>query len=374
MRALYNLYERVGLHTAAEGTYVRGIDNVIRRLAGKQPAKQFPVLRKDPSTLNVLSLCGIGDVLWSLIFIPALLKRYNKNAVRLVVHFNGDHRSGRSFDLLRRLDYVDDVVPFPFRIHRPVPIDSDGYLDYTYTAGPAVGAETRAFDYALIVNTFLERGWSIEQIAQHLELDESLLDWHPFSHFNWKPEDAQAAQALSRNYGQYAVFYLGAEVDNTIGGLNCGALWTPEDWVRLLKLVTDRSGKKIVVIGAPYDLSYFKKVMDADVDGVLAHTVNLIGMLDLPATLAVLRDAAFVVGFASGMPISSTYLRTKTAIFWRPQELSMSPRRAKYGFHKEFATNWVPREMLESRSYLDLWYTKDTPESIVARMDEAKWF
>jgi hypothetical protein len=368
------LYDRLGLHTAAEGTYVRDVDNVLRILAGKRRRRVSPMVRKDPAALNVLSLDGIGDVLWSALYIPALLRKRGKSDLRLVVHFNGDHRSGRSFDLLRRLDYVKEVVPFAFRIHRPVAVKEDGYLDYTFAAGPADEAGAEVFDFALIVNTFLEHGWSVEQIARHLDLDETLVDWRPFDHFEWKPQDTEIAQSLTRELGKYVVFYLGAEVDNTTSGLNCGGLWSPTDWVKLFRLVAASTGMKIVVIGAPYDLSYFKDVVAAGPTDVLSHSINMIGLMDLPGTLATMKEAEFVVGFASGMPISSTYLRTRTAIFWRPQELSMSPHLKKYGFHEHFATNWVPPDMLASESYLDLWYSKDTPESVMDRMKRARWF
>lgn len=373
MGILNRLYDRLGLHTAAEGTYVRDADNLLRVLAGKRRRKMASVVKKDPSALNVLSLDGIGDALWSALLIPALLRQHGKTDLRLVVHFNGDHRSGRSFDLLRRLDYVREAVPFAFRIHRAVPVKDDGYLDYTYTAGAAGEAEAEVFDFALIVNTFLEHGWSVEQIARHLGLDETLVDWRPFDHFKWKPDDSVIAQSLTRQFGKYVVFYLGAQVDNTLSGLNCGGLWSVADWVELFRLVAASTGMKIVVIGAPYDLSYFKDVLAAGPGDLLSQSVNMIGLMDLPSTLATMRDAEFVVGFASGMPISSTYLRTRTAIFWRPQELSMSPHFKRYGFHERFATNWVPPDMLASESYLDLWYSKDTPETVVDRMKRARW-
>ena len=374
MNLLRDLYLRAGLFTAADGTYVRRLDDLFRQLAGKGTDYRFPAVPKESDCLNVLSLCGIGDALWSAVFIPALMRKFEKKAVRLLVHYNGDHRSGRSFDLLKRLSYVRDVVPFRFSIHHPVPVNQEGQYRYMYSAGPAAGAQRRSFDYALIVNTFLERGWSMEQIAALLDLDSAHLDWSPFSHFEWRDEDSKIADDLAQRWGDYAVFYLGADTDNTVAGLNRGGLWRTFDWVSLIKRTHDRTGKKIVIIGAPYDLSYFKRVFDNGADAVLDACVNLIGMLDLPETLAVMKKASFMVGFASGMPISAAYLRTNTAIFWRPQELSMSAIWPNHGFHREFATNWVPRDMLESRRYLDLWYTKDTPEGIVRRMEDAKWF
>jgi hypothetical protein len=330
----------------------------------------------DPEALRVLILCGIGDALWSFALVPALLAKYGKRKVHLVVHHNGDQRAGRSVSMLKRFRFVSGISQYSWPIHKLKPVDHEGHLAYTIPPGPPTTARhKKVFDYCLIVNSPLEKGQNLETIAQQLGLDASLVNYDVFMDYEETDSDLMAVGHLRGQDNQpYIVAYLGALVDNTVQGLNYGGLWSPHDWIELLDRIYQRTRTRIVLVGAPYDLSYFAEVFKSYNGPLFDRYVNAIGQYPMPSTLSILKHAELVVGFASGVTISSAYLGTRTAIFWRPQHLPMSHIFEKHGFSKEFATDWVPPEMLASNRYLDLWYSIDTPEAIDRRIESAGWY
>ena len=400
---LRNMYAKMGFASAQKGTllfsvhiFFRSIYRILNRLRGKEtmtdknglsqneinalestklnPSHYFPLKSKAKSSMRVVALCGIGDVLWSFVLIKALIAKYDKQKVTLVVHYNGDHRSGRSFELIKRFNFVDEVTPFAWPIHCDPPIDSDGYIAYTYSTGESSGGEKLTFDYKLVLNTFLEHGFDFEDICDHLHLDKSLIDYDVFKHYRIKKRDMRGVNAITKvTNGEYIVLYFGAKADNTYQGLNYNSLWKVSDWVALAKRIHETYKCKLIIVGAPYDSEYVMDFMKEFGEDFYEVFIDTVGRYDFENTLQILKHARFVIGFASGVTISSVYLGVKTAIFWRPQKLSMSPNHVKFGFHPHFATCWVPPKLLENNDYLDLWYTKDTPETIMNKLEEYKW-
>jgi len=374
-------YKKVGFQTAAPGTILFNfhyfLSQVLFYFKRKQKRKDFflPFLARTKDELNVLVLCGIGDVLWSFVFIPALLKKYDAKKVNLIVHWNGDHRAGRSEALLKRFTFVNKVTRFSWPIHQVPSVDSDGYLIYTYNAFEASGNEKLTFDYSLIVNNYLEKGFSYKDICQILDLDFNLLNLDPFKKYKILQEDLIGINKISQNLNgkSYIVIYFGALSDNTVQGLNYGSLWTEQNWVDLLVQLKKKFKCKFVIVGAQYDISYLNKVISLYKDDFYNDFINTIGQFNFMQTIEIMKKARFVLGFASGVTISSVFLRIKTAIFWRPQNLSMSPQFKKFGFKKEFSDNWVPSDMLKNKNYLPLWYSIDSPKSVVDKIIKFKW-
>jgi len=380
---LKQVYFRIGIHAAPSGTLFNKIHMVLRKiyrfLSGKSRdisvnKINFQVIKSEPNEIRVLSLCGIGDVLWSLVLIPALLHKYNKQKVVLVVHDPKNHRSGRSVKILERFDYISKIFLQYWPIHQSVPYDNEGHLKYTYTVGEAKGIEKQAFDYALIINTFLEHGLTYEDICTKLNLDSNYLNYDIFSDYKSFKEDYCGYNYVINNCGSnYAVFYMGALIDNTLQGLNRQGLWKVQDWVELARKIISYWNLKIVIVGASYDKEYFIEFIKCWGNNFHENFLNIIGQYNMPETIEILRKARFVIGFASGVPISSTFLGVKTAIFWRPQHLPMSMYYEKSGFDKGFSKSWVPPKMLINNQYIDLWYTIDSPDTIFSKMRSSDW-
>lgn len=381
------LYWKIGLSSAHQDTLLYGIHKLISspyklilNKNKKSPNKingvdvNFPITSKNEGNLRVLVLCGIGDVLWSFVLIKALCSKYDCRKIDLFVHHNGDHRAGRSFNLLKRFSYVSSVSPFAFPVHGTPPIDTEGYLSYTLTAGPAEGQEKNSFDYKFIVNTYLEHGWHFHDICDLLSLDSQKIDYSVFSDYKFYDSDYVGINSLNAaGIDNYIVAYFGALADNTRQGLNYQTLWRIEDWVKTIKNIKNKYNTKIIIVGASYDSDYLAEFTKEYGENFHSDCINAVGQYPIEETIAILKSSRFVIGFASGITISSVYLGVPTAIFWRPQKISMSPHYKKFGFHKDFATNWVPPEMIENRKYIPLWYTRDDPESVLNKISDAEW-
>lgn len=379
-KTLRSAYFSIGMHEASQGTLLYKVHNILvllfrqRNLISAQENPHTEPLNQiaNGDCLRILSLCGIGDVLWSLVILPAVLKKYNKRRAWLIVHDPNNHRSFRSTKMLERFELVAGVEFHHWKIHKSPPVGRDGHLRYTHDAGP--GSGVGIWDYNFIINSELEHGLDFVAICKKLSLDPSLIDYDVFRGYRWLPADASFRESIGAVAGEYAVFYLGALVDNTAQGLNRQGLWSVIQWVELAKAVLHNwPGLKIVVVGATYDIEYFRQFARAYGPSFYKDILCAVGLCELPETIAIIREARFVIGFASGIPISSVYLGVRTGIFWRPQHLSMSSDLDKFGFDSGFATSWVPPEMLQKKRYLDLWYTVDTPETIISRMLNADW-
>jgi hypothetical protein len=305
--------------------------------------------------------------------VDALLKKYNKKKLFLWFHTPNvtDERSSRNNKLMERFTFVAGTRQRNFKIHPPQYIDPEtGYLRYL----PAGETKEKWCDYRFTINTYLEHGESFEQIAHRLGLDPALINYDIFRYYKELPEDRQGYEKLSTVCPEgYVIFYTSAVSGNTIDGFNRGSYWTMQDWLTLAEKVRAKTGCRIVIVGAAYDLDYLKALTRLAGKDFNEIFINTVGQYDMPETLVILKHARFVVGYPSGIPISATYLGTRTAMFWRPQHLSISPHFEKFGFCKEFATIWVPPEMLSQKKYLDLWYSIDTPETVFNRMMEAGW-
>ena len=390
MSLLYNLkrlYWRIGLSSAHPSTLLY---NVHRLLAAPykiiSPKKQgsskiingvsvsFPIISKNRDNLRVLALCGIGDVLWSFVLIKSLCNKYNCKKIDLLVHYNGDHRAGRSFNLLKRFSYINSVTAFSFPVHGNPPVDKEGYLSYTFTAGPAEGHEKNSFDYKFIINTYLEHGWEFKDICDLLGLNPQEINHSVFSDYKFIESDYIGVRSLkAAGIDNYIVVYFGALADNTRQGLNYQSLWSVEEWVEVVSDLKNKYKHKIIIVGASYDSDYFADFTKKYGKSFHEDCINAVGQYSIEETIAILKSARFVIGFASGITISSVYLGVPTAIFWRPQNISMSPQYKKFGFHEGFATNWIPPDILNNKKYIPLWYTIDSPKSVLCKISESQW-
>lgn len=340
------------------------------------PDKSYK-FRLDKKYPSVAIAPGIGDALWSFMFIPALLKKLGQKRVNLIACDAEDQGvvRKRSYNMLERFGFVEKVIPFNFRMHPEQIVDPEtGCYNYI-PLGKNEITDDNPFDYSYIVNGELERGKSLEEIAKELNLDPKDVTTDVFSDYKVFPEDEVIAnKLLSLNPKGYIVLYFGPLKGNTEENFNRGELWKTYDWYVLSKLLHDIWKLPIVIIGAHYDLSYYNKFLQEIPDYDSANSfVNLIGVTSLPETIALLKKAYCVVGYTCGMPITSTYLGTRTAMFWRPQNLSLSKHLKKHGFSKEFCFNWVPKKMVEENRYITLWYSEDDGYSVFEKMVLAGW-
>lgn len=356
---------------------LRAVMEPVRREGRLFPARHrqsaghhFLAMQKS-GVMSVGIMSGIGDAVWSFVIQKAVRRKYGADSLLYHINDSGDGRRKRSNNMLARFGFVDDMVTSKFQVHANTPMDDrSGHLNYI-ASGPVAVDGRDEFDYRLIVNTYLEHGQGYDRVCEALGLKEEDLDLDFFAHYEEKPEDMVAVdKVLNHVGGDYAVFYYGAEVDNTIGGLNRDEIWKPEDWNRLGRMVHEEFGLKIVVIGAPYDTSYANRILGANRD---TFYYNAIGELDITETLALIQRSKFVIAFPAGVGIVGPYMRVPTVIFWRPKHMSYHVMHDRAGFCPEFATNWVPEPVLKAGGYYPAWYGSDTPDSIMEAVRKGGW-
>jgi ADP-heptose:LPS heptosyltransferase len=316
-------------------------------------------------------MSGIGDAVWSLVLAKAMMKRYGVKAIDLIVHDSADHRRKRSNALLERFGFVRNVEGARFDVHAAPPMnDRTGHINYV-ASGPAPLQRNEPFDYRLIFNTYLEHGDSYQEICEKYGLDKADINYDFWNEYREEPEDLGGMDRLRSQLGnEFIVVHFGAKSDNTEVGLNRGGIWSKKDWIELCDGLYKKYNLKIVVVGAAYDLEYAREVLN---ETRADYFVNTIGQLDIVETIALMKRARFIVSFPSGIGIIGPYMGVKTLIFWRPQHLPYHPLHENSGFHKGFATNWVPPSVLKSKAYIDAWYSIDTPKTILQEITSRKW-
>lgn len=294
------------------------------------------------ATLKVAVPAGIGDTLWVLTKMEALLSLEGAEKVDITVCSDPLRRAE---DFLKRFSFVNSVSYCDLGILENPIATKEGYYNYA----PSQRNWHNRFDWFLQANGHLEAGNRLEDWFPELRTN-----WYIFDQYQWNAEDYGwvAEKVANQNY---VVFYCGPESGNTREGHNRGALWTPEDWKNLaLKFISQ--GLKIAIVGAEYDRSYLRHLSGFEY-------TDYVGKLPISHTLFTLCHAKCVIGYQSGVTISAAFLGTPGAGFWRPQGDSVSTSHF-ISFSEKMASAWVPPHMLENKLWLPCIYTKCSPESI----------
>jgi FkbM family methyltransferase len=313
-----------------------------------------PVWPPQGKILRLATLGGIGDSLWVLTKVPALLEREGCDKAFVTLCGPPPYRAAdfvAAFDFVAGADYSD------LGVTEGGP-DADGKPRY---AASQPGWHDR-FDWFLEANSTLERGRRLEGW-----LPELATDWNIGRHFRFKKEDQEFTERLAGELGPFCVFYFGPEAGNTTYGHNRGPLWRPEDWVKLERGVRGL-GLEVVGVGAPYDLSYFENHLAPA--GLKCH--NAIGQWPIGRTFAVIKQARFVIAYQSGVGIFCPYMGVRAGCFWRPKGNSIAPD-VYLSFEEDMAHCWVPPGVMERGDYLPLIYGRVTPESLLGEIGGRGW-
>ena len=303
-------------------------------------------------TSRILKLAlpaGIGDTLWALAKVPALLKQCGANFADITVCSDPTRRAEhflKAFDFVRSVDYCDLSI-----MEQPVVVD--GLYNYT----PSQPNWHNRFDWLLQANGHLEQGRRLEDWMPDLEID-----WDIAKRFHLTADEEQVGHSVQKDLGDFCVFYLGPLGGNTIEGHNRGPIWRPEDWRRLQQLCRE-AGLSVVAVGADWDRPYLERMRPLE-----EPFLDAIGKWKIGETYAVCKHAKFVISYQSGIGIFSVFLGVKTALWWRPQGDSISPSH-HLSFNEAMASAWAPPESLKWKNYLPLIYGRHSPEQI---MEHAK--
>lgn len=328
--------------------------------------------------MRILTGQGIGDAVWSLFKIEDYVKRHGGGPIDLrVACSSSNFVEARALDHLRRFKFLNSVEMYRVHIsketHGAILLPGaqsthEGY--YRYIPDGPVGAKYPValpdIDHVLIPNTALERGIHIDDW-----LPECKARWNIHDDLNIHDQEHEVATMLRKQHGEYIVFYPGPEAGNTHSGHNRGALWTPQQWIDLGDKLYDTYRRKIVVVGATYDATYFYKHL-GPLLGNRDFWVNRIGELSINTTMAVVAQAKFVVSYQSGIGISAHYMGVPTAIFWRQFGDSISPR-VHVSFEESMASAWGRPDYVNEGRLLPLFYGRANPEYVFNQITSRRW-
>jgi len=200
---------------------------------------------------------GIGDSVWALHKIEAvrdgLFKKQPEIGREIDVFLVGGNNQvdTRALDFVRRFKFVNKVEMKSCSIHKAgYWINDDGTYNYLDDGWYEFEGERYC---VLVPNMPLEHGIRLEDWLPHYPIR-----WDIWKDFRIDQEERDFADSIHAKIGDYAVFYPGPLGGNTENGHNRGALWKPDDWRQLGSRIQSEHGLSIVVVGAPYDASYWQ--------------------------------------------------------------------------------------------------------------------
>ena len=309
--------------------------------------------------MNFLVPQGIGDSVWALLKIQDISKKIGDGVINVFIACSDANNTSeaRSLEFVRRFDFVDkcEMYQMPMAGRQGCvllpgnPADANGlyrYIDSGVTTLPGI-------DYVLIPNYTLERGIRIE-------------DWLPEYEINWNVMDHFKFQETNL-HKPYVVFFLASTAGNTTAGHNRNSIWTPEQWIDLGRRMQKEFDCRIVIVGANYDMSYYTDYISP----LLRHDdkwFNLIGVLDIGQTFAIVKNARFVISYQSGIGIVANYMNVPVGIFWRAKGDSISPN-SYISFEEEMASAWAKPGV----KFLPLIYGRHDANYIINEITKQQW-
>lgn len=273
--------------------------------------------------LRVAVPTGIGDTLWAMTKVGAILRQENAQGggyggvhVRVCAGAVPHSLETRAFDFLQNIPFVKKVDHVVHPIHPPgrhYEIDGCIYL-------PSGKVASSHFDYLLIANHSLERGVRLEDFLPQHVVDWKILDSIP------SVIQSPPVRDLFRSQLPFFVLYCSAlrNYSSRNNGYNnwdedFSSRWSLEDWAQVLIDLYDCFGQGLqpVITGAEYDKTCAARVIELVRERrANLPILDLCGTCTTPETLAVLRQASLVVGYPSGIPIAATFLGRPTVMFY----------------------------------------------------------
>lgn len=311
--------------------------------------RRFERLQKRRTPRNpktVVIPAGIGDMHWIFLKLQDFKAKNEIDHLTLDVHQDRGH--AHSHEFVRMVEFVDDVI-------------DTGYPAWGWQSPPSerptVRPDWHGADWGIEFNTRLELGERIENI-----LREYRCNWdYPVA----DPDDAREwARGIKAEVGGTLVLLYASSA----GGNKAWAAndWTPANWADLANKIFLQTECKPVLIGATWDEDYTKQIRAADTNGAIRY---LVSETDVPKLFALIRQAACVVSFPSGIPIMATHFDTPAVMFWPEKDLTNAPN-ARFG--RGFQWSWVDPRSIASGRYVPMsWGSEEaTPDGVFDAIKE----
>jgi hypothetical protein len=310
---------------------------------------------------------GIGDSLWSLTKLPAILAREEAEqpgryagAKVLLAGMGENHPMGR-----RAMAFVLGLPGVVAAVQSGLPIHPPGRfataLGFEYLSSGRVN-EPGLDGYRLIANGAVERGTRLERWLPEFTADFDILD-----SFRYGPASSASWELLTRPRPPFVIYTSALAAYEGGGGYNPPGpgRWSISDWADVIVFLSAMLGEaSCVIVGADYDRPCAVAVQALVRQRCPSVEVqNLCSLLPIHETMLILRRAPLVVGYPSGIPILSTYMGRPTVMFYNGRPMHAGGSRVLMG--PGFPTSWVPPRAL-GRTYAYLRFGVHAPVDVLA--------
>lgn len=236
---------------------------------------------------------GIGDVYWSMVKLPGIIKVHNLENPTVYTMSLGDR--DRSAPFVERFPYVHSGG-YTSAMGRQDPVWREGYLQDGRTVFPGAGKA----DYFIIYNGVTRHGRALEDVDK------------AYGHAWYQPmhmDLVERAYAVNKYGGDYivALFSNHGMFKHWVAEFGKAAI------METLEKVHQATGKHIILMGSEWDAPYWADDPELNCK-VWLH--NWVGQTTLSQGLGLLRGACGVIGWPSGFTIMATVYKVPTLIVW----------------------------------------------------------
>lgn len=245
---------------------------------------------------------GIGDIYWTMVKLPAFLKKHGLSNPELTVVSYPDARGGH----LRGIPYLELFDSITNGIPNTVPNDPalQTIWDEAYNGpGRSIIPDVMGYDYLMAYNGRVNSGGYIED-------DDLECDWHPKMSDATERGIAWDAEYFKTQFGLYAVMFwpFYGTYESHLADFPLSEI------TKSLVEFFDWSGITPVFIGSAWDKDLNPRV--AELIYALPQSIDLTGNISLVGTLGLLRSAKIVLGYHAGITNLAAAYGTKTLLLW----------------------------------------------------------
>jgi hypothetical protein len=312
-----------------------------KELDKEEIVRKFEKLARQPVTIKTITIGvppGLGDLHWIMTKLESFKKKEGIDVLRIAMHEDRGHAMNAQY--LDHLPFVDEVMRWP------TPFNFDFALNGG--AGNPLTPKRQGVDLMIEFNSALESGKRVEDVLPEYETN-----WdYPVNPFS--DQAREAASGLKAKLGRLDIIYPSSGRANLKWSLD----WPLDSWLRLIERIHAHTGKKIVLVGAPWDQDYGNRLLEGDRQKIL---IDMIGKTDIPQVLEMIRQADTFTAYPSGLAIMAVQYKTPCAMFWPITGISRGGQ-----FQKHFMTSWLPPWAKDSPRYRPFIYgsPETTPDKV----------
>lgn len=304
--------------------------------------QKFAQLKDRPKKLKEITVGvppGIGDIHWIVTILESFKEKNCIDKLKVVANLAAKPDHSYTLEYLKLIPFIDSAgridqhIPFKFAI-----IGGDGTIMQKNKAG---------CDYIIEFNSPLENYIDLKDVLPDYDVDFN----YPIA---YPPETKAFAEDLKKKVGGKLYLIYTSSIESNVRWADD---WSIGNWLDLATKIYDSTGCHPVLIGADWDKDYVQLLLEADTKKII---YNLTAKLELPYTLALIREANFLVGFLSGLTMMAVRFGTPIVSFWMVKGITKNGH-----INKGFMRTWTPPDA-DEKGYMPYIYGEErtNPENI----------